>query len=245
MRGPRVICVDGVNSMTGNPADLPALARLAREYDALLYVDDAHGFGVVGERARDELCGYGKRGNGVVRHLGETYENVVVVGGFSKAYSSMLAFVACPTPLKRMLKTAATPYTYSGPSPVAALATAIEGLKVNERRGDELRQDVHDMTRRVLGAVGGLGISTPNASGYPIVELPLANPAEIDSVGTHLFERGIFATMAAYPLVPRSQVGFRFQITAANTREQVEGLVAVLGELTDRFRFGGALEKAA
>src|SRR3954469_21787130 len=131
MRGPRVICVDGVNGMTGNAADLPALARLAREYDALLYVDDAHGFGVLGERAPDELCGYGKRGNGVVRHLGETYENVVVVGGFSKAYSSMLAFVACPTPLKRMLKTAATPYTYSGPSPVASLATAIEGLKVN------------------------------------------------------------------------------------------------------------------
>jgi 8-amino-7-oxononanoate synthase len=47
---PRVICMDGINSMTGNPPDLPAFAALAREHDALLYVDDAHGFGVLGER---------------------------------------------------------------------------------------------------------------------------------------------------------------------------------------------------
>src|SRR6187455_242798 len=50
---PRLICIDGVNSMTGNAADVTAFARLAREYDALLYVDDAHGFGVIGERSAD------------------------------------------------------------------------------------------------------------------------------------------------------------------------------------------------
>ena len=53
----------------------------------------------------------------------ESYENVVLVGGFSKAYSSLLAFIACPTALKQVLKTAAPPYLYSGPSPVASLAT--------------------------------------------------------------------------------------------------------------------------
>src|SRR5207237_408695 len=52
---PRLVCIDGVNSMTGNAADIPAFARVAREYDALLYVDDAHGFGVIGERSGDEL----------------------------------------------------------------------------------------------------------------------------------------------------------------------------------------------
>ena len=51
---PRLICIDGVNSMTGNAADVEGFARLAREYDALLYVDDAHGFGVIGERTPDE-----------------------------------------------------------------------------------------------------------------------------------------------------------------------------------------------
>ena len=60
--------MDGVNSMTGNAPDVAAFAALAREHDALLYVDDAHGFGVIGERSPDELCDWGTRGNGVVRH---------------------------------------------------------------------------------------------------------------------------------------------------------------------------------
>ena len=91
--------MDGVNSMTGNAPDLRDFARLARRYDALLYVDDAHGFGVLGERAAGEPSPYGIRGNGVVRHFGETYERIVFVSGFSKSYSSLAAFVACPTEL--------------------------------------------------------------------------------------------------------------------------------------------------
>ena len=55
----RLICMDGVNSMTGNAPDLKEFARLARRYDAMLYVDDAHGFGVIGERAPDEPSPYG------------------------------------------------------------------------------------------------------------------------------------------------------------------------------------------
>ena len=103
--------------MTGNVPDLPDFARLARTYDAILYVDDAHGFGVIGERAPDESSPYGMRGNSIVRHFGESYDHVVLVSGFSKSYSSLAAFIACPTELKRLLKTAAPPYLYSGPSP--------------------------------------------------------------------------------------------------------------------------------
>ena len=120
---PRLICVDGVNSMTGNAIDLPAFAELARTYDALLYVDDAHGFGVIGERSDDELSPYGNRGNSIVRYTGESYDNVILVTGLSKAYSSLAAFLTCTPALKRLLKTAAPPYLYSGPSPIAALAT--------------------------------------------------------------------------------------------------------------------------
>ena len=80
------------------------------------------------------------RGNSIVRHFGESYEDVVLVGGFSKAYSSLLAFIACPTEVKNLLKVAAPPYLYSGPSPVASLATVLAGFDVNERRGDELRR---------------------------------------------------------------------------------------------------------
>jgi 8-amino-7-oxononanoate synthase len=240
--GPRVICMDGVNSMTGNAPDLAAFARLARENDALLYVDDAHGFGVVGERGEDELCSYGMRGNSIIRHVGETYENIVLVGGFSKAYSSLLAFIACPTELKQFLKTAAPPYLYSGPSPVASLATALEGLKLNDRKGDAARLDLFRRSRRVLRRLEELEIATPNTSGYPIIEIPLSDPDHIDAVGTYLFERGIYVTMAAYPLVPRNEVGFRIQITAANTREQVENLAQALGELADRFQLKSPVE---
>jgi 8-amino-7-oxononanoate synthase len=238
-RGPRIICIDGVNSMTGNAPDLASFAMLAREHDALLYVDDAHGFGVIGERAADEPCDYGKRGNSIVRHLGESYENVVLVGGFSKAYSSLLAFLALPTGLKRVLKTAAPPYLYSGPSPVASLATVLEGFNVNERRGDLLRGRLHQMTWRVLDALADLGIRTPNESGYPIIEIPVAEPDQIDAVGRFLFDRGIYVTLAAYPLVPRDEVGFRIQTTAANTDAQISDLIRVLHELADRFQVAG------
>jgi 8-amino-7-oxononanoate synthase len=231
----RLICMDGVNSMTGNAPDLNAFARVARDYDAILYVDDAHGFGVIGERSADELCPYGLKGNSIVRHFDESYENVVLVGGLSKSYSSLAAFVSCPTALKRLLKTAAPPYLYSGPSPIASLATVFGGLDLNERRGDVIRADLWEKTSRVLRRLDRLGIHTPNRSGFPIIEIPLARPEDIDAVGRFLFDRGIYVTLAAYPLVPKSEVGFRIQITAANTRAEIDHLIDILGEVAGRF----------
>jgi 8-amino-7-oxononanoate synthase len=235
-RRPGLICTDGINSMTGNPPDLTRMAALAREHDVLLYMDDAHGFGVIGERSESEPCDYGIRGNSIVRHLGESYDNVILVGGFSKAYSSLLAFIACPTAIKRVLKTAAPPYLYSGPSPVASLATVLEGLRVNELRGDQLRAKLSHLTGRVLGHLDELGIATPNRSGFPIVEVPLADPDSVDDVGDMLFDRGIYATMAVYPLVPHDEVGFRLQLTAANTDAEIDHLGTVLADVAERFQ---------
>jgi 8-amino-7-oxononanoate synthase len=235
-RRPGLICTDGINSMTGNPPDLARMSALAREHDVLLYMDDAHGFGVIGERSESEPCDYGIRGNSIVRHLGESYDNVILVGGFSKAYSSLLAFIACPTAIKRVLKTAAPPYLYSGPSPVASLATVLEGLRVNELRGDQLRAKLSHLTGRVLGELDKLGIATPNRSGFPIVEVPLADPQSVDDVGDMLFDRGIYATMAVYPLVPHDEVGFRLQLTAANTDAEIDHLGTVLADVAERFQ---------
>jgi 8-amino-7-oxononanoate synthase len=233
---PRIIAMDGVNSMTGNAPEMAEFARVAREHAALLYVDDAHGFGVIGERSPDELCDYGTKGNSVLAHLGVDYENVILVAGFSKSYSSLLAFVALPTRLKEALKVLAPPYLYSGPSPVASLATTLAGLQVNRTRGDLYRADLHRMTHRLLGALHEMGIHTPNESGFPIVEIPLADHETIDEVGRYLFDHGQYATMAAYPLVPKNEVGFRIQTTAANTDEEVEELIEVLGNLQERFQ---------
>lgn len=232
---PKVIAMDGVNSMTGNAPDMRELARLAREHDALLYIDDAHGFGVIGERGRDELCHYGKRGNSLVRHQGQTYDNIILVAGFSKSYSSLLSFLALPTRLKDVLKVAAPPYLFSGPSPVASLATTLAGLDVNEKRGDLYRYEMYRKTKRVLDRLNELDIYTPNRSGYPLIEIPLSHHEDIDPVGRYLFERGIYVTMAAYPLVPKDEVGFRIQITTANGDDEIDLLCAVLGEISERF----------
>jgi 8-amino-7-oxononanoate synthase len=230
----RLVCMDGVNSMTGNPPDLIAFAEVARRHGALLYVDDAHGFGVIGERAPDETSPYGMRGNSIVRHAGCSYENLVLVAGFSKSYSSLLAFIACSTEIKEMLKVAASPYLYSGPSPIASLATVLAGFDVNELRGDALRARLHGLTARLLAGVERLGIETPNRSGLPIVEIPLRDHRRIAEVGLRLFENGIYVTLAAYPLVPKAEVGFRMQLTAANTEAEVDAAIRALEELAER-----------
>ncbi|HWX45415.1 MAG TPA: aminotransferase class I/II-fold pyridoxal phosphate-dependent enzyme, partial [Solirubrobacteraceae bacterium] len=229
----RLVCMDGVNSMTGNPPDLRAFAEVTRRHGALLYVDDAHGFGVIGERDPAEPCPYGRRGNSIVRHFGESYDDLVLVGGFSKAYSSLLAFIACSTEVKNLLKVAAPPYLYSGPSPVASLATVLAGFDANERRGDELRRTLHRHSARVLDALGALDVHTPNRSELPIVEVPLREHRRIDAVGRLLFARGIYVTLAPYPLVPKAEVGFRVQLTAANTDSEVDTLIAALTELAE------------
>jgi 7-keto-8-aminopelargonate synthetase-like enzyme len=233
--GPRLVCLDGVNSMSGNIVDLPALTAVCRARGATLYIDDAHGFGVIGERGPDESCPYGSRGNGVVRHTGESYDGIVLAAGFSKAYSSLLAFLALPTELKNRLKTAAAPYLYSGPSPTASLATALAGLDVNDRRGDGIRADLYRKTVRVLDHLDDLDVLTLNTDRLPILEIPLADGADLDAVAAFLWEEGIYVTLAAYPLVPRDRVGFRIQITALNSDEDIDRLTATLTRLTARF----------
>jgi 8-amino-7-oxononanoate synthase len=227
----KIVAMDGVNSMTGNAPDLQAFAAVARQYDALLYVDDAHGFGVIGERAANETSPYGTKGNAIVKYCGETYDNVVLVGGFSKSYSSLLAFLALPTWLKNHLKVSAPPYLYSGPAPTASLATVLAGFEVNAKRGDAIRADLYRKSMKVLDHVRGLGVFTPNTGSTPVVELPLAAGGDIDAVGKLLWDRGIYVTLAAYPLVPRDQVGFRAQLTAANTDQEIDELNAVITEL--------------
>ncbi|MCL8012087.1 pyridoxal phosphate-dependent aminotransferase family protein [Streptomyces sp. AS02] len=236
--GPRLVCLDGVDSMSGNIPDLPVLAAICRDRGATLYVDDTHGFGVIGERTGSEPCPYGSRGNSVVRHTGETYDGIVLVGGFSKAYSSLLAFLALPSLLKDHLKTAAGPYLYSGPSPTASLATALAGLAVNDRRGDAIRADLYAKTVRVLRHVRGLGLDTPSVREFPIVEIPLADAADLDAVARFLWERGIYVTLAAYPLVPRDRVGFRIQVTALNSDEDIDRLNDTLSRLAEQCVLG-------
>ena len=87
----------------------------------------------------------------------------------------------------------------------------------------------------MLDALRRFGIRTPNRSGHPIIEIPLSDHEEIDPAGRFLFERGVYATMAAFPLVPREEVGFRIQVTAANTDNEVDHLIDALAALRNTF----------
>jgi 8-amino-7-oxononanoate synthase len=224
-RGPRLICLDGVSVMTGRAPDLGSIAMLARAHDALLYIDDSHGFGVIGERGADELCSYGKRGNSIVRHLGESYDNAVLVGGFRKAHSSLLAFLALPSKLKCALRAGVPVRLRSGPPAVSALAMVLEGLSVNERKGDLLRNRLHRISWRVIDALAELGIHAANRRGYPVIEVPLADAGRIDGAWHLLFDRGIHVPLAA------QTTGLRIHLSSANTDGQVSRLIEALVEL--------------
>jgi 8-amino-7-oxononanoate synthase len=233
--GPRLICMDGVHSMTGNLPDVSVFAKLARTYDAVLYLDDAHGFGLVGEQSGEQQTPYGRRGNGVVRHFGEPYDNIIFTGGFSKAYSSLLAFATCTSEVKRLLKLSSPSYIYSGPPPIASLASALLGMRVNAKRGDAIRARLHSLTITLLDHIYALGASTPNVSELPIVGLALQEPKRLVEVGNFLYQRGIYVTLAPHPVVPREHAGFRIQLTAANTQDEVLSLNEVLTEVDERF----------
>jgi 8-amino-7-oxononanoate synthase len=130
-----------------------------------------------------------------------------------------------------MLKLAAPPYLYSGPSPVASLATVLAGFDVNERRGEALREVIYRHSCRVIDCLERLEVATPNRSRLPIIEIPLRDHTRIAEVGQLLFDRGVYVTLAAYPLVPHEEVGFRVQLTASNTDAELDTLIATLEEL--------------
>jgi 8-amino-7-oxononanoate synthase len=235
-RQTRMICLDGIHAMTGSAPDLGSLAMLARVHDALLYIDDTDSFGVLGERTPDELCCYGSRGNSIVRHFGESYGNIALAGGFTSANSSLLSFVVVATRLKGTLMSAAGSALHSGSAPVASLARVLEGLGVNQRRGEELRLELNRTARRVLGVLRELQVPVPAASdaAYPIIDVPLRDARLLNQVGRFLFDQGIYAGLATQPVVPDDRTAIRIHLTSANTPQQVSHLIEVLSALAGR-----------
>lgn len=227
----RLIVVDGILSVTGRCPDLAAMATLARRYDAILYIDDAHGFGVIGEDPT-ETTPYGRRGNGVVKHLGLSYENIIYVAGLSKAYSSLGAFVACPKALKSILKCNITSYLVSGPIPTAALATALAGLRLNATEGDRWRARLHAQSTRIYSAYVESGVQTDNDNQFPILSAYVGSNENVIQGGKALFDRGVYVTLQGYPLVPRGKGVLRATPTVANTDEQVEHLIDSVKQVT-------------
>jgi 8-amino-7-oxononanoate synthase len=197
-----------------------------------LYIDDAHGFGVVGEHPDDSMP-FGHKGNGVVKHYGLNYDNILYIGGCSKAYSSLAAFIGCTKEMKTFLQAFATPYDLSGPCPTASLATMLQGLQINEKRGDQIREQLWSVTKKSIEGLRNLGFTVLNKTGFPIVSVRIGNTDDLIATANLLFDEGILVTVAPYPMVKKGDECHRITLTASNTDEEVDQLLAAFKKVKD------------
>lgn len=241
-RKKKLILLDGVYSMTGKYPDLPAMVRLAKRYGAVLYVDDAHGWGVVGEKP-DAAMPYGHRGNGIAALFGLDYENdnVMYVTGFSKAYSSLAAGIACSKELKSFLKAYATPYDLSGPCSTASLAILLSGIELNEKKGEAARAKLLALTRLAVKGLRDLGFLVDNDNDFPIVSVWVGDNDRLIEASKILWDAGVLLTLGPYPMIPKGHEELRITITSANTEKEVhEHLVKGFAKVRDHLVRVGA-----
>jgi len=183
---------------------------------------------------------YGDRGNGVVRHFGLRHgEEIVYVGGMSKAFSSMAAFVSCADEEEKRRLAMASTAVFSGPCPTASLASALAGLKISQNdEGSAIRRRLLDLTRELVAGARGLGFAVDNNEMFPLVGVRIGYVPEVIEACKVLWSHGILITPALFPAVPLDRGALRFTVTAANTEEQVrlalEALRVVRDELFPR-----------
>jgi acyl-CoA synthetase (AMP-forming)/AMP-acid ligase II/7-keto-8-aminopelargonate synthetase-like enzyme/acyl carrier protein len=221
-RSRKIIAVDGVYSMSGAYSPLPEFVRLARKHGARVYVDDAHGLGVIGENPTPDNP-YGDRGNGIVRYFGLRHdEDIIYVGGMSKAFSSMLAFVTCAEEVEKRRLSMASTSIFSGPCPTGSLASAMTGLRISQDyEGSALRQRLLNLTRRLVAGARASGFAVDNNELFPLVSVRIGAVSDVVKACNVLWEHGILITPALFPAVPIDRGALRFTVTAANTEEQV------------------------
>jgi myxalamid-type polyketide synthase MxaB len=228
----KIIAIDGVYSMSGGFPPLREMAQLAKAHNAVIYVDDAHGMGVIGENP-SEAMPYGYGGRGIVKYFGLDYveDRIIYVAALSKSFSSYGAFITCfDDAMKARLGLAST-FVFSGPSPVASLASALAGLKVNRVEGDQKRQHVYQLTHKLVTAAKAIGYEVDNENDFPIVSIVIGNVDQVTEACKLLWEYDLLITPAVYPVVPMHRNLARFSITASNTEAEIDqaikGLQAV------------------
>jgi 7-keto-8-aminopelargonate synthetase-like enzyme len=215
-----VIAVDGVYSMSGQLPPLAEFRKIGAEHDACLYVDDAHGTGVLGTQGR-----------GTVRDALGDYENVLVVGSLSKAVSCLGGFVACTKEAREVLKLRSNSLIFGGPVPPAyleAVCTAIDILASPEYA--VLREKLDANVKRLVTGATGLGLVVMGGL-VPIVSV-LVGPEETTlQAGRFLFERGYYVQSVVFPAVPHGAGVLRIQVNANHDPAAVDGLLGALAEL--------------
>jgi 8-amino-7-oxononanoate synthase len=225
--GRRLIVTDGVFSMDGDVAPLPALAALAARHDAWLLVDDAHGLGVIGPDGR-----------GVLGHFGLDAAQVpVLVGTLGKAFGCFGAFVAGSGELVDTLIQFARSYIYTTALPPAAACAALAALEISQREPWR-RERLQALVERFESGARRLGLALPARAGgvpaTPIVPLIVGDSERALALSQRLLDRGILIGAIRPPTVARGSARLRITFSAAHSEAHVDRLLDALAEAMPR-----------
>jgi 7-keto-8-aminopelargonate synthetase-like enzyme len=207
--------VDGVYSMEGHIASLPRLVELGEKYGALVIVDDAHGFGVLG---RD--------GRGTVDHFQLTSRVDVIAASFSKALASTGGFVAGSRSVVEYLRSNCRQIIFSAGISASQAASALAALRIMQEEPEHRARLLENAAyyRKGLRAMGVDYWESPTP-GHPIV---IGDKERCYRVWSSLWEQGYFTVMAIAPGVPAGKDLIRTSVTALHTTEQLDGFLAAL-----------------
>lgn len=212
-----VVC-DGVFSMDGDMADLPALCAEARRKGAWLMVDDAHGFGTLGAT-----------GGGVVEHFGLGLDDVqVLVGTLGKAFGTAGAFVAGSDDLIDTLVQFARPYIYTTSQPPALACATLKSLELL-RSEHWRREHLTTLIRRFREGATRIGLELMD-SDTPIQPILIGDSGRAVALSQALREHGILVTAIRPPTVPAGSARLRVTLSAAHDLAQVDRLLEALAQ---------------
>jgi 7-keto-8-aminopelargonate synthetase-like enzyme len=220
-----LVCIDGVYSMSGRIPPMADLNAVAKAHSAVLYIDDAHGTGVLGEHGRGT----------VLETLG-TYDNTFVVGSLSKAFSCAGGFIGCPEPFHRLLKIRCAPYIFGGPvvpSFLEAIVTVVEIVCSAEYK--TLRARLDGAIRRLARGLDELDLVVMGGA-TPIVSVLIGDESDTLDAGKFLFDRGYYVQSVLFPAVPYHAGVIRVQCNANHSDESIDGLVEAFAALSARMR---------
>lgn len=204
-----LVVTDGVFSMDGDIAPLPAIVELSERFGAIVMVDDAHASGVLG-----------RNGRGTVDHFGLHGRVQIQVGTLSKAMGALGGYIAGKRSLREWLVQRGRPYLFSTSHPPSVAATCIAALDVLEEE-PHLINRLWDNTRYFKDGLMSLGFDT-GSSETPITPVIVGESAQAIQMSRRLFEEGVFAQAIGYPTVARDRARVRTIVTAAHTRDQLD-----------------------
>lgn len=208
----RLIVTDGVFSMDGNIAPLPGIVALARRYDALVMVDDAHATGVLG------YCG-----RGTAEHFGLTGSIDIQMGTLSKAIGAEGGYIAGSWVLIDYLLNRARPFIFSTSLPPGVIASALKAIQIIQQE-QERRQHLLQMSRKLYGGLAALEYDVWGGD-TPILAVICKEASKAVSLSQALYEHGIFATAIRPPTVPIGTSRIRLTVMASHQKQDIERVI--------------------